>query len=37
MRLALIEPDLAAKPEFETRTYGCDSCGHSEAKTVKYR
>jgi len=34
IRLAFIEP---AKPGYETRTYRCDECGHSEIKTVKYR
>jgi hypothetical protein len=34
IRLAFVEPD---KPEYETRTYRCDACGHSETKTVKYR
>jgi hypothetical protein len=34
MRLGLIEPD---RPNHEQRTYRCDSCGHSETKTVKYR
>jgi DNA-directed RNA polymerase subunit RPC12/RpoP len=34
LRFAFAEPD---KPDYETRTYRCDECGHSEAKTVKYR
>jgi hypothetical protein len=32
LRLALIEPD---NPDYEKRMYQCDSCGHSETKTVK--
>jgi ssDNA-binding Zn-finger/Zn-ribbon topoisomerase 1 len=34
LRLGLIEP---GETEHEKRTYQCDSCGHSEIKTVKFR
>jgi hypothetical protein len=34
IRLAFVEPD---RPDYETRTYRCDECGHSETKTAKYR
>ena len=34
LRIALIEP---AEPDHDRRTYECGSCGHSEAKIVRYR